>query len=167
MWAIGCIRTTAEESLAERLSDRGMVVYLPMGQTRIRKARKRCKTTISVPAFPGYIFIENDSVTDRIYDEPGFYDFIRLEGKRYLLGEDTISEVRAMEGRNMFSSDKPGRPRFTIGEVLRVPDGIFGGMVGIVQDISGSDVWLGGRDFSKPLRLNGLNLLGSDVEYAA
>ena len=71
------------------------------------------------------------------------------------------------KGRDMFSDEKPGRPRFTIGEVLKVPDGIFGGMVGIVQHVAGSDVWLGGRDFSKPLRLNGLILLQGGVDCAA
>lgn len=166
MWSIGCVRTGGEISLAERLSQSGASTYLPMGVKHVRRARKRCKATIPSPAFPGYLFLEDHTVTDRIYEEPGFYDFIRLEGQRYLLRDEAISDLRAMEDRSMFSDEKPGRPRFTIGEVLRVPEGIFGGMVGIVQHVAGSDVWLGGRDFSKPLRLNGLILLQSQVEYS-
>ena len=97
MWSIGCVRTGGEISLAERLSQSGASTYLPLGARHVRRARKRCKATIQAPAFPGYIFIE-EPVTDRIYEEPGFYDFIRLEGQRYLLKDESIAELRAMEG---------------------------------------------------------------------
>lgn len=167
MWSIGCVRTGGEISLTERLSALGVSAYLPMGEKRIRKARKRCKTTIKAPAFPGYLFLQNDTVTDRIYEESAFHDFIRIEGERYLLPGEAIDELRAMESRDMFSDRTPGRPRFTLGEVLRVPDGIFGAYQGRVVREQDGDVWLGGMDFTWPVRFNGLILLRSEVVSTA
>ena len=166
-WSIGCVRTGSELSLAERLFSCGVGNYVPMGKTRVRRARRRSKSTLSVPAFPGYMFLSAETVTDRIYDEPGFYGFIRLNGERYHLSSDAVDQIRTMEARGMFDSRHPGRPEFTIGEILRVKEGVFAGYTGVVERVRGAHVWLAGRDFTKPLRLNGLNLLQTGVVCAA
>lgn len=171
MWAIGCVRTGGEISLTERLLQSRVSTYLPMGARHVRRARKRCKAMIQVPAFPGYIFIEDHTVTDRIYEEPGFYDFMRDQGQRYLLPDTTdddrwsIAKIRAMEERGMFSDEKPGRPRFTIGEVLMIPG--FSNHYGRVVDLQGDRVKLDGAELKWPIWVNGLQLVEGSVDLAA
>ena len=165
-YAVAHVRTNDEQNVSERLLEIGVSSYCPKGSWRVSNGRRR-RQRVERAAFPGYIFVEAGTVgySDRVYDVAGFYDFLRVQGEWYLM--ESIDYIRSLEERGAFSQKNKGKPGFTIGEVLRVPDGVFGGMEGEVVAQQDGFVWLSGYDFKYTMRINGLTLFGQHVECTA
>ncbi len=163
-WAVGNIRTGRESELAMVLAQRGREVYFPI-ETCWRRRRWNCKSeAVEMAAMPGYLFILDSTIgdTEELYALENFRYFLRTAaGNLHMLSEDDIDWMR----EKMEKVEKPAAASlrlFDLWQRVRVPEGPFGGMRGVVTGIMKRHVWVGGGDFPKPVLFPTL-LLETDV----
>lgn len=163
-WAVGNVHTGAEIAVAKRLEGDGLDVYCPRFEkpARPRHGRKRQQESVVKAVFPGYLFVNRDSIVnlEAIYETPDFHYFIRNDEKLSLLHDDAIDGLRALEQRGILlpTSIEALIEQFAMGDVVRVLDGPFGGMLGTVVSEDKGRVILSGYDFQIPSEMPADNL---------
>ena len=150
-WAVGNVNTGSEIKVADRLEKDGLEVYCPRFEAlvRPRKYRKnRERETVEKAVFPGYLFVNNDTIAnlEAVYDTPGFHYFIRNEDRLSLLHDDAIDALRALEGEGVLlpTNIKALIGQFAAGDLVKVCEGSWGGMVGAVVCVDMGRVSVGG-----------------------
>jgi transcription antitermination factor NusG len=162
-WAT--VRCTAgrESTLASLLTQRGREVYYPQEKHWRRPARKRKPVLVQVPAIVGYIFMLKSSIgnAEELRAMENFFHFLTMpSGELKLLPDSDIEWMKEHMDRAEKPSQKPLR-RFKLFERVRVPEGPFGGMCGVVTGICKRSVWVSGIDFKFPVLFD-VNLLEKD-----
>lgn len=164
MWAVGNVRTGAEIDVATRLRGDGLRVYCPRFEkfVRQRRWRRRKRQAVFRAVFPGYLFVRTDTIVDleAVYDTLGFHYFIRNDDRLSLLRNDVIRDLRALERRGVLlpTSIESLFEQFVIGAVVKVLDGPFGGMLGVVDSEDQGRVIVKGYDFKFATELPAENL---------
>lgn len=149
-WAVGNVHTGAEIDVTHRLRALGAEVYCPQYERMTRPARCRKPKKVIKAAFPGYIFVNVETIQnmEAIDNEPDFHYFIRTDRNLSLLHDSVISDLRAMEARRVFlPTDIPGLTLLRAGDRVRVPDGAWGGRRGVVASILKDRAIITGGDF--------------------
>lgn len=171
--AVANVRTGAEIAMTEWLQETGRAAYCPTASCKGKRQPGGARETVVKAAFPGYLFVAADTIgyADDIFRDPRFNYFLRttpeeiMAGKKHgLVSDKNIGVLRTLESRGVFQPNGAGKPRFRTGELLRVPDGVFGGMTGEVVMTEGAAVWLDGYDFTVRVRFDdGLQLVSEAV----
>ena len=149
-WAVANVRTGYEIAVAHRLRSFEAEVYCPQFERMTRPARRRKPEKVVKAAYPGYIFVNVETIRnmEAVYNEPDFHYFVRNEGNLSLLRESVISDLRRLEALGVFRpTDIPGLTLLRAGDRVSVPEGIFGGMRGVVAEILKDRAIVGGGDF--------------------
>lgn len=160
-WAIGNVSTGMEFAVAKKLRKGGLELYCPYFKKPVRVrywGRKKKRETIDKAAFPGYLFVNYETVSNLESVEretPDFHYFLRNKGRVSLLHDDQIDALRALEGKGILvaTSIRELVSQFFKGDLVRVEEGAMEGYTGIVEKQQGERVVVSERDFSMPVEL--------------
>lgn len=113
------------------MQEKGLEVFLPRVKTLSRRRDRRL--TISIPLFPGYLFVctNLDSYEYRvILKAPGVVRLLGFKGNPAPVPEDVINSVK-----KVVSGEQPFYPWpcLKTGTKVRVLDGPLAGAIGVIQ----------------------------------
>jgi len=135
-WHVVQTHPRAEEKAASHLLRQGYGVYLPRYLKRRRHARKI--VTISAPLFPRYLFVAIDRMTQRwrsIRSTVGVTHLVCNGEDPAWVPERVISDLHSREDECGFVH-LDLRPRFALGDKIRVIDGVFDACLGLFDGMA-------------------------------
>jgi transcriptional antiterminator RfaH len=139
LWYVVQTQINAEAKAARNLLRQGFEIYLPRYLKRRSHARKIEK--VAAPLFPRYMFVNIDIATQRWRSVQSTYGVSRL----VLNGSDPspvagaiIDQLKAREDANGFVK-LDQRPKFAIGEKVRVVAGVFAENLGLFDGMADRD----------------------------
>jgi transcriptional antiterminator RfaH len=151
-WYVVQTQTHAENKAAANLLRQEFEIYLPRYQKRRRHARKT--EMVAAPLFPRYLFVSVDMATHRWRSIQSTFGVARLvcNGDEPAAVSDSVVEAlkRRQDDKGFVVLDQ--RPRFAVGDRVRVVDGAFADCLGLFE---------GTRDDERVTLL--LDLLGRKV----
>lgn len=126
-WAL-YTRHQHEKTVAEMLWAKGFEVFLPVYEAMHRWKDRNKK--ISLPLFPGYVFVREDRVRRlQVLTTPGIYAILSHGGHDALIGDE---EVQAIQRIGAAPSLLEPHPFLQCGELVRVIRGCLEGVEGIL-----------------------------------
>jgi transcriptional antiterminator NusG len=129
-WNVLHVVANHEKQVAKHLSARSVEHYLPVYSERSQWKDRRVE--IERPLFKGYVFIRyNPLARLAVLTTPGV---IRLlgEGQSQIVSSEELDRIR--EGLASGCRLRP-HPFISVGSRVRVRDGIFGGVTGVVTEL--------------------------------
>ena len=151
-WAVANVHTGGEIQVRDRLVEIGCEVYCPAYEwtSRPRGRRKPVEHTTAILA--GYLFVDHATIGDSeaIIAWSDFHYWLMFAGEWALLPDDALDGLRALETFKVLEQPEKAAMPFEVGQVLRVVDGPFGGMVGEAKLTIPGRVILFGWDFTVP-----------------
>lgn len=139
-WCV--LRTSARGTLGllRTLSDAGFDVWTPVEVQHRRVPRSKERREVELPMMPTFVFARADRMHDlfNLSRRPGRdhvgFSVMRYHGTIPILADRDIQPLRVAEKR---VAPKDRIKTFRRGERVRVPEGSFGGMSGIVEQSDG------------------------------
>ena len=127
-WWVLYTRHQHEKTVAEVLSAKGFEVFLPLYES-IRSWKDRAKL-ISLPLFPGYVFVRADlNRRLQVASTPGVHMILSRGDKIATVPESEIRAIRVtIEGSNQFEP----HPFLKCGQRVRLKQGPLEGVEGIL-----------------------------------
>ena len=123
-------KPNSEYQVAMVLQEVGVHTFVPSIEVSTTQRRKKRK-----PFFPGYIFIKYDFSADgfsRLRWTPGLRYVVAVDGMPLSLPETVIDAIKAQT--RQYTGN---RPRFSAGDTVRIVDGPFRDMFGVISaDVS-------------------------------
>jgi transcriptional antiterminator RfaH len=139
IWYVARTQLNAEAKAARNLLRQGFEIYLPLYLKRRSHARKVEK--VPAPLFPRYLFVRFDMATQRwrsVYSTFGVSQLVSNGGDPAPVAHDVISLLKAREDESGFIK-MDCRPRFSIGDKLRMLEGAFAGNLGLFDGLGNND----------------------------
>lgn len=151
LWCI--LRTSGSRTLplARSLAAAGFEVWTPVETNDRRRPRSKARVEFEAPIMPTFVFARSDQLNDlqvaavaAVKEHPPFSIF-RWSGKIPLVSDQQIASLRAAEDKAA-ARVEAGRRRdrlqverkfFTPGEQVKVTEGSFSGLSGMVEDGDG------------------------------
>lgn len=132
-WYVAYTRANFERKIAREIVDQQIEHYLPI-RKEIRQWSDRLKK-IEIPLFPNYIFVKIrlQRKVD-ILGIPGVLSLVSFSGQPVSISEDEIEHIRKIEERG---KDVSLEYYYCVGDRVRITQGIFTGMEGILLRKSG------------------------------
>jgi len=138
-WYVVQTHAHAEAKAAAHLSRQGFTAYLPRYLKRRRHARRI--ETVAAPLFPRYLFVTVDMVCQRwrsIHSTIGVAHLVCNGEDPTPVADAVVESLRAREDVQGFV--KLGqRPRFALGDKVRVLDGVFTDCLGLFDGMKDSE----------------------------
>jgi transcriptional antiterminator RfaH len=138
-WYVTQTQVNAEVKAAQNLLRQGFSVYLPRYLKRRSHARKIEK--VAAPLFPRYLFVSIDIGTQRwrsIQSTYGVSHLVLNGSEPAPVAEAVIDSLKAREDQNgLVKLDH--RPKFAIGEKVRVLAGVFAENLGLFDGMADRD----------------------------
>jgi transcription antitermination factor NusG len=131
-WAL-YTRHQHEKTVAEMLSAKGFEVFLPLYQS-VRHWKDRRKV-ISLPLFPGYVFVRGGQRRLQIVSTPGIHMILTHGDRDATIAEEEIDAIRRML-ESSFRVEP--HPFLRGGDRVRVKSGTLEGIEGILIRWKGS-----------------------------
>jgi transcriptional antiterminator RfaH len=135
-WYVVQTQPHCEAKAILNLGRQGFDAYLPRYEKRRRHARRI--ETVAAPLFPRYLFVTIDMAAQRwrsIQSTIGVSRLVCNGEDPAVLADAIVDGLRSREdGRGFVQLD--ARPRFAIGERVRIVDGIFATCLGLFDGIS-------------------------------
>lgn len=131
-WYACYTRARHEKQVDRLLKERGIESYLPL-IPRMRQWKDR-KKRVDWPLFPSYVFGRFMlSELHHVLGTPGVVTVVRSNGQPVSIADDELENVRRF-ARAMANQDVPleVRPYLTEGQRVRITEGPFEGVQGIV-----------------------------------
>jgi len=142
-WIAVVTQVNSENLAIANLVQQGYESYCPYILKTIRHARKT--EQVKRPLFPGYVFVALDLEADQwraIQSTRGVRSIVQF-GKR--LGRLPVGFIEALisqENSGCLSIDKISKP-LSVGEVVRVENNAFNGLIGKVLSVDSKDrIWV-------------------------
>lgn len=135
-WHVVQTHPHAEERAASHLMRQGYSIYLPRYLKRRRHARRI--ETISAPLFPRYLFVAIDRMTQHwrsIRSTVGVTHLVCNGEDPAWVPDKVISDLRGREDECGFVR-LDLRPRFALGDKVRVVDGVFDACLGLFDGMA-------------------------------
>lgn len=135
-WHVVQTHPHAEEKAASHLVRQGYAIYLPRHLKRRRHARRI--ETIAAPLFPRYLFVAIDRMTQRwrsIRSTVGVTHLVCNGEDPAWVPDKVISDLRGREDERGFVH-LDLRPRFALGDKIRVVDGVFDACLGLFDGMA-------------------------------
>jgi transcriptional antiterminator RfaH len=129
-WYVVQTRPHAEVRASAHLDRQGFGVYLPRYLKRRRHARQ--VEIVAAPLFPRYLFVAVDFATQRwrsIYSTTGVSQIVSAGESPVAVSDSVVEALRRREVAGFVQL--PQRPRFALGEKVRVLDGVFSDCLGL------------------------------------
>ncbi len=137
LWYVAQTHVHAESKANLHLCRQGFEVYLPRYLKQRRHARRIDK--VAAPLFPRYLFVAVDITTQRwhsIRSTVGITRLITNGDVPAVLPQAIIEGLKRREDANGFIKLER-RPRFAVGDKVRVREGAFLDCLGLFEGISG------------------------------
>ncbi len=148
--------------LAGTLSADGFDVWTPVEEVDKRKPRRPGRNRETLPVMAGYIFAKARHLLDLLEmshpdtnPERGFSVF-RHNGRFPLIADEALNPLRVIE-RKRTPADKA--PRFTKGEMVKLTEGGFAGLSGVVELTRGQFTLVTFPGFPMPIKISSFLLL--------
>ncbi len=138
-WYVVQTQPHSEPKAVWHLARQGFETYLPRYEKRRRHARRI--ETVAVPLFPRYLFVAIDIATQRwrsIHSTIGVSRLVCNGENPVPLSPGIVSGLRRRENERGFVRLET-RPRFVVGEQVRVVDGVFASCLGLFDGISDNE----------------------------
>jgi transcriptional antiterminator RfaH len=136
LWHVVQTQPHAEQKAAAHLVRQGYSIYLPRYLKRRRHARRI--ETVSAPLFPRYLFVAIDRMTQRwrsIRSTVGVTHLVCNGDDPAWVPDKVISDLRSREDERGFVH-LDLRPRFALGDKIRVVDGVFDACLGLFDGMA-------------------------------
>lgn len=157
-------------AVAESLKQAGYDAWTPVGFSSKRKSRNPAKERALVPVMPTYVFARASHLLDLMAEvrrpssaHPAFSVF-RWHDRVPLIADCSLDFLRRAERRQR---PPKAEREFTKGEMVRIEDGGFAGMSGIVETGKGQYTMVCFPGFNVPIKVSTLLLLAGDGEREA
>lgn len=143
LWCIIRMAASSTLSLFDSLTSAGFNVWTPIETKRRRANQARDRIDVRCPMMPTYIFAEAESLpnllTIAMLPSKDHRDFsvMRCNNRFPLIADACLSAVRLEERR---VKPKPDLPTFAPGTTVRLAEGGFAGMSGVVEATAGNFV---------------------------
>lgn len=136
-WYACYTRARHEKRVAAALHERGIDSYLPL-HARVQQWKDR-KKRVQFPLFPGYVFGHFTlQQLHPVLTTPGVSTIIRVNGYPTPIPEREIENVRRFEAAlEMTGQEAEPVPYMEIGTRIRIVDGAFEGVEGVVVERRG------------------------------
>ncbi|HEV7340854.1 MAG TPA: transcription termination/antitermination NusG family protein [Sphingopyxis sp.] len=162
LWCILRVGSQRTIALAESLAKSGFHVWTPVATVKRRRPRSKLHREITVPIMPSYVFARADQLpalfseaSNPATDHPNF-TIARWAGKIPTISDRQLDALRVEERRAI----PPKKARqYEKGDPVRVLDGAWAGLPGIVKTGRGRYVWVDIPGFSQPIRFTSMLLM--------
>ena len=138
-WYVVQTQTNAETKASVHLARQGFATYMPRYVKRRRHARR--VDIIAAPLFPRYLFVKIDMSVQRwrsIYSTVGVSRLVSNGDRPAPVPEHVISVLKGRENTSgLIQLDD--RPKFSVGDKIRVLEGAFYDCLGIYDGMSDRD----------------------------
>jgi transcriptional antiterminator RfaH len=138
-WYVVQTQVNAETKAARNLLRQGFAIYLPQYLKRRSHARKIEK--VAAPLFPRYMFVQIDMAAQRwrsIQSTFGVSHLVLQGSDPARVNSDVVNALRAREDESgCVRLDQ--RPRFALGEKVRVVAGVFADNLGLFDGMADRD----------------------------
>lgn len=137
-WYVVQTQPNAEIKALIHLGRQGFATFLPRYLKRRRHARR--VETVAAPLFPRYLFVTIDMSRQRwrsIYSTVGVARLVSSGDTPTAVADEVIALLKQREDPAGFV--KLERPRFRVGEKIRVVDGVFTDCLGLYEGMSDRD----------------------------
>lgn len=162
LWCILRVGSQRTIALAESLAKSGFHVWTPIATVSRRRPRSKLSREITVPIMPSYVFARADQLpalfseaSNPATDHPKF-TIARWAGKIPTISDRHLDALRVEERRAI--PPKKGR-HYQHGDSVRVADGAWAGLTGVVKTGRGRYTWVDIPGFSHPIRFASMLLL--------
>jgi transcriptional antiterminator RfaH len=138
-WYVVQTQINAEARAARNLVRQGFEIYLPRYLKRRSHARKIEK--VASPLFPRYMFVQIDMVTQgwrSIQSTFGVSHLVLRGADPARVAIDVIGSLKALEDDGGYIKLEQ-RPKFALGEKVRILDGVFAENLGLFDGMADSD----------------------------
>lgn len=136
-WYACYTRARHEKAVERHLAGRGYETYLPLVE-RERQWKDR-KKLVEFPLFPSYVFVRFPlGDVHEILTAPGVATIVRVEGRPLPIADEELENVRRFVAALAATGAEPElRPMVEEGQRVRVTDGPFRGVEGVVVERRG------------------------------
>jgi transcriptional antiterminator RfaH len=135
-WYVVQTQPHCEKKAVWHLERQGFDAYLPRYEKRRRHARRI--ETVAAPLFPRYLFVAIDMAAQRwrsIQSTIGVSRLVCNGDDPAVVAHGVVDGLRRREDERGFVQ-LDARPRFAIGDKVRIVDGIFASCLGLFDGIS-------------------------------
>lgn len=135
-WYVVQTHVHAETKAVAHLGRQGYCAYLPRYLKRRRHARRI--ETVAAPLFPRYLFVAIDRASQRwrsIQSTIGVTHLVCNGDEPAIVPNGVVEQLRSRENDGGFIT-LDTRPRFALGEKIRVVDGIFDACIGLFDGMA-------------------------------
>jgi transcriptional antiterminator RfaH len=135
-WYVVQTHVHSETKAVGHLNRQGFSTYLPLYLKRRRHARK--VEVVAAPLFPRYLFVAIDRMSQRwrsVQSTIGVAHLVANGDEPATVSHGVIAELRARQDDRGFIQLDP-RPRFALGEKVRVVEGIFDACIGLFDGMA-------------------------------
>lgn len=168
-WCILRMAGPRTMTVTQSLSEAGFDVWTPVKAISKRRPRSNERREMLVPVLPSYAFARASSLNGlmmeslrQVSPHPPFSIF-RYCGRIPLISDRSLDNLRKIERRNL--PEKAAR-MFKHGERVRISDGGFAGLTGIVKTGKGRFTMVLFPGFSMPIKVSSMLLLGETDDHA-
>lgn len=162
LWCILRVGSQRTIALAESLAKSGFHVWTPVATVKRRRPRSKLHREITVPIMPSYVFARADQLpalfseaSNPATDHPNF-TIARWAGKIPTISDRQLDALRVEERRAI--PPKKAKP-YQQGDAVRVLDGAWAGLPGIVRTGRGRYTWVDIPGFAQPIRITSMLLM--------
>ena len=136
-WYACYTRARAEKQVAKTLQQRGIESYLPL-IPRERQWKDR-KKVVEFPLFPSYVFGKfGPLLVHAVLTTPGVSTIVRSQGVPVPVADEELENVRRFAlAVTMTGVEPDARPLIAEGQRVRVTEGAFAGVEGVVIESRG------------------------------
>jgi transcriptional antiterminator RfaH len=136
-WYVARTHAHAESKASGHLRRQGFKTYLPLYLKKRRHARRI--ETVQAALFPCYIFVALDMAVQRwrsIGSTVGVTHLVCNGDEPSVLPAGVIESLRAQEDERGFVRLLQKRPRFQVGQKIKVENGVFASFLGLFEGMS-------------------------------
>ncbi len=138
-WKALYVASRSEKKVTARLLELGIEAYLPLKKEK-KQWSDRKKIVVS-PLINGYVFV-NITLQQRefVFKAQGVLQYVRSNGKDAIIREQEINILKSIELKGYHAEAKP-LENYKPGDRTTIKHGPFKGMTGIVERVSGKDIY--------------------------
>lgn len=145
-------------ALADDLRAAGLEAWTPRYRIASRRPIGRSRTAREVALLPGYVFVRFwhlaslTHLTCRWPERFPEFKVLRLNGGVPLVADDELASLRDHEA-GARNAPRKVTQAFRRGERVRVPEGAFAGLSGLVETVQGNYALVSFPDYHKPIKI--------------
>lgn len=159
MWCV--LRTSGPNTLplARSLGEAGYEVWTPIERQVKRLPRKKVEVERESPIMPTYVFASADDLLELVnlslspLNNHRAFSVFRYLNKYPLIADSSLEALRGEESRRALASRKRKKVVLAKGATVRIEEGAFAGMSGVVETSKGKFTLVCFPGYSMPVQI--------------